>query len=175
MPELIEPTVRLEAAWREAHKEWGPGLHEDGFGLRPSDDVVTSAGFAAWVARLLEDADRALPLDRGRVRCTSRWIVEGDQVLGGIALRHELNEALLHAGGHIGFGIRPSARRRGVATWALGRMLDEARSLGLNRVLVVCADDNSASARTIEHHGGALEDVRATELGLARRYWIELA
>jgi predicted acetyltransferase len=172
VPELIEPTARLEAAWREAHEEWGPGLHEDGFDVRPSDDVDTSAGFAAWVKRLVEQVDRTLPLDSGRVRCTNRWIVEGDQVLGGIALRHELDEALLHAGGHIGYGIRPSARRRGVATWALGRMLDEARSLGLNRVLLVCADNNAASARTIEHHGGALEDVRATELGLARRYWI---
>jgi predicted acetyltransferase len=175
VPELIEPTVRLQAAWREAREEWGPGFHEDGFGLRPSDDVDTSAGFAAWVMRLVEQADPALPLGSGTVRCTNRWIVEGDQVLGGIALRHELNEFLLHAGGHIGYGIRPSARRRGVATWALGRMLDEARSLGLNRVLLVCADDNIASARTIEHHGGALEDVRATELGPARRYWIELA
>jgi predicted acetyltransferase len=175
VPELIEPTVRLEAAWREAHEEWGPGLHEDGFGLQSSADVDTSAGFAAWVRRLVEQANPALPLDSGGVRCTNRWIVEGDQVLGGIALRHELNEALLHAGGHIGYGIRPSARRRGVATWALGRMLDEARSLGLTRVLLVCADDNTASTRTIEHHGGALEDVRATELGLARRYWIELA
>jgi hypothetical protein len=41
--------------------------------------------------------------------------------------------------GHIGLGIRPSARRRGLATWALGRMLDEARVLGLDRVLAACA------------------------------------
>jgi predicted acetyltransferase len=47
--------------------------------------------------------------------------VEGDRVPGGIAMRHELDDVLLHAGGHIGYGIRPSARRRGLATWALGR------------------------------------------------------
>ena len=174
VPTLIPPTRRLEAAWREAHEEWGPGVHEDGFGLMPSDDVDSPAGFATWLSRLAEESDRGVPLDRGRVRCSYWWIVEDDRVLGGIALRHDLNEVLLHAGGHIGYGIRPSARRRGLATWALGRTLDQARAIGLDRVLLVCADDNVASARTIEGHGGVLEDVRPTDLGPARRYWIDL-
>jgi predicted acetyltransferase len=174
MPELIAPTVHLHHAWLAAHDEWGPGLHEDGFGLRPSDEVRSPTGFAAWVTRLIDESDPAKPLDGDRMHCTYRWIVEGDQVLGGIALRHRLNDFLLRAGGHIGYGIRPSARRRGVAAWALGRMLDEARLLGLDRVLIVCAPDNIASARTIERHGGVLEDVRDTELGPARRYWIAL-
>lgn len=117
----------------------------------------------------------ATRLADGRVPCTYRWIVEDGRVLGGIALRHELDAALLHAGGHIGYGIRPSARRRGLATWALGRTLDRARALGLDRVLLVCADGNAGSARTIERSGGVLEDVRQTGSGRARRYWVELA
>jgi predicted acetyltransferase len=172
MPALIAPTVRLHSAWLAAHREWGPGRHEDGFGLRPADEVVTPAGFAAWVARLTDEADRTP--EPGGVRCTYRWIVEGDTVLGGIALRHELDDFLLRVAGHIGYGIRPSARRRGLATWALGRMLDEARGLGLERVLIVCAEDNIASARTIERRGGVLEAIQDTELGTARRYWIAL-
>jgi hypothetical protein len=68
MPELIAPTPRLEAARREAHEEWGPGVHEDGFGLWPSDDVDSSTGFATWLTRLAEDSASAIPLDRGRVR-----------------------------------------------------------------------------------------------------------
>lgn len=71
------------------------------------------------MARLADESDRA----------TCRWIVEGDVVPGGIALRHEFNNYTRWAG-HIGYGIRPTARRRGLATWALGRMLDEARALG---------------------------------------------
>ncbi|MCO1594415.1 GNAT family N-acetyltransferase [Micromonospora sp. RHAY321] len=174
MPELIAPTVRLHAAWLEAHAEWGPGLHEDGFGLRPSDEVRSPAGFAAWVRLLADESDPAKPLPAGQVRCTYRWIVEGDQVLGGIALRHELDDYLVRVAGHIGYGIRPSARRRGLATWALGRMLGAARALGLDRVLVTCEVHNVASARTIEHHGGVLEDIRDTDLGAVRRYWIKL-
>jgi predicted acetyltransferase len=54
-------------------------------------------------------------------------------------------------------------------------MLDHAQLLGLDRVLVVCAAHNVASAKTIERVGGILDEVRNTEHGPARRYWIELA
>jgi predicted acetyltransferase len=174
VPELILPTVRLHAGFLDAHHEWGPGEHEDGFGLRPFDEVESPAGFALWVARLIAQENPARRLPQGRVRCTHRWIVDGNRVLGAIALRHDLNDFLLRVAGHIGYGIRPSERRRGLATWALGRMLDEAKTLGLERVLVTCEVDNQPSARTIERHGGVLEDVRDTELGVVRRYWITL-
>jgi predicted acetyltransferase len=95
-------------------------------------------------------------------------------VLGAISLRHTLTDFLLRAGGHVGYGIRPAARRRGLATWALGAMLPEARALGIDRLLVTCNADNAGSARTIEKNGGELEDIRETELGLTRRYWIGL-
>ncbi|MGW0809858.1 GNAT family N-acetyltransferase [Nonomuraea sp. NPDC002799] len=169
MPELVAPTVRLHAALLAAREEWGPGVHEDGFGLRPSDEVDSPAGFAAWVARLADEEDPAKPVGPGRTHCTYRWIVEDDQVLGAIALRHESNDF-----GHIGYGVRPSARRRGLATWALGRILDEARALGLDRVMIACAADNIASAKTIERRGGVLKDVQDTEHGPMSRYWITL-
>jgi predicted acetyltransferase len=171
MPELIAPTTRLHKNWLEAHSEWGPGLHEDGFGLAPSDEVDSPAGFAAWVARLAEESDPVKA--NGRAMCTYRWIVEGDEVLGGIALRHGADGYVQQAG-HIGYGVRPSARRRGLATWALGRMLGEAREVGLDRVLIVCEADNTASAKTIERQGGVLEGFQDTEHGPERRYWISL-
>jgi hypothetical protein len=86
MPELVAPTVGLYAAWLEARDEWGPGVHEDGFGLQPSDELDSPSWFAAWIARLNDEADPAKPLDVGRVHCTCRWIVEGDRVLGAITL-----------------------------------------------------------------------------------------
>jgi predicted acetyltransferase len=173
MRELIAPTTRLHTAWLEAHAEWGPGSHEDGFGLGPSDEVDSSDGFAAWVARLADQSDPAKTIDVGKHRCTYRWIVECDRVLGAIALRYGRSDYVQWAG-HIGYGIRPSARRRGLATWAVGGMLDEARALGLERLLVVCAADNVASVKTIERCGGVLEGIRDTKFGPARRYWIEL-
>ena len=170
MPELIAPTVSLHTAWLEAHDEWGPGLHEDGFGLDPSDDVDSPDGFAAWVALRADKSEPAKAAEAGHQRSTCRWIVEGDRVLGGIALRHGFNDVL----GHIGYGIRPSSRKRGLATWALGQMLEKARQSGIDRVLVVCEVDNVASAKAIERNGGVLEDIREKQHGRVRRYWIDL-
>ncbi|GIE74577.1 acetyltransferase [Actinoplanes philippinensis] len=171
MPELTAPTAALHASWIESRDEWGRGVHQDGAGVRETDDVDSPEGFADWVARLT-DAEKQAP--DGWVPCTFRWIVEGDRYLGAIALRHELNDFLLEAGGHIGYGLRPSARGNGLASWALARILPEARARGLERVLITCNVDNGASARTIERNGGVLEDVRDTEIGRIRRYWITL-
>ncbi|MEV8508374.1 GNAT family N-acetyltransferase [Actinoplanes sp. NPDC051475] len=173
MPRLIAPTVRLHDAWLEAHAEWGPGLHEDGFGLSASDEVDSPAGFAAWVARLAGQSDPACTIDAGRHRCTYRWIVEDERVLGGIALR-DGDDAYVRWAGHIGYGIRPSARRGGLGAWALGSILGEARELGMNRLLAVCAVGNAASVRTIERCGGVFERIEETGSGPLRRYWFSL-
>lgn len=173
MVELVAPSVELRESWLESFEEWG-GAHQDGAGLWEDDEVESPEGFARWVERLRKQAVQSIPVDPGRVHASYWWIVEEQTYLGAISLRHELNDFLLDAGGHIGYGVRPSARRRGLATWALGETLDRARELGLARVLVTCDDSNVASARTIEGNGGVLEDVRTTTLGLTRRYWIDL-
>jgi predicted acetyltransferase len=46
--------------------------------------------------------------------------------------------------------------------------------MGLDRVLLTCLPENTASARIIEKAGGVLEDIRETALGPERRYWISL-
>ena len=98
-------------------------------------------------------------------------------IAGRIAIRHELNEALLKIGGHIGYGIVPSMRGQGYASEILALALPFCRSeLRLDRVLLTCDDDNFASIRTIEKSGGVLEN-KLLEDGMRiakRRYWIDL-
>jgi predicted acetyltransferase len=173
MPELIEPTIALRDSWLESSLEWG-AESQHGSGVHESDEVGTVEGFAGWVERLKLQSDETLVLEPGRVPAAYWWIVDDGQYAGAITLRYRLNDKLLDGGGHIGYGVRPSARKRGLASWALGAVLDRARERGMDRVLVSCDDDNVASARTIERNGGVLEDVRDTWLGLTRRYWIEL-
>ncbi|MFD3537935.1 GNAT family N-acetyltransferase [Streptomyces sp. NPDC058662] len=174
MPELITPTARLYPSWTAARAEWGDDAHMDGSGLGAQDDVDDPEGFGAWVEWLRGCSDRTAPVEPGRVPATYWWIADGDTYLGSVDLRHYLNAFLLDAGGHIGYSVRPSARRRGLATWALREVLYEARIRGMDRVLLTCDPDNEASVRTIEHNGGVLEDVRETLIGPKRRYWIDL-
>ncbi|MBU2664233.1 GNAT family N-acetyltransferase [Actinoplanes bogorensis] len=174
MPTLIAPTVRLHKSWVEARDEWEPGAHMDGHGVRETDDLDSDPGFAAWVADLLRQEDTAIPPVEGWVHCTYRWIVEDDRYLGSISLRHTLNELLFEMGGHIGYGLRPSARGRGLASWALGPTLETARTLGIDPVLITCVPANLASARVIRKHGGVYEDTRTTGPHTVQRYWITL-
>lgn len=143
VPVLVAPTTELYAPWQAAHAEWGPGLHEDGFGLGPDDDPTTVAGFRAWVERL------------HRAPAQSWWIVEAAAVVGAIALRPQGSEAADRLG-HVGYGIRPTARGRGLATWALGKVLAVARAQGRHEVLVMCEVGNRASAAVVERHGGVV-------------------
>ncbi|WP_042383752.1 GNAT family N-acetyltransferase [Streptacidiphilus melanogenes] len=177
MPELLLPTARLHASWLAARAEWPAGAHQDGTGLRLAADLDldTPEDFAAWVELLLVQSDRTLPLPEGAVHATHWWIVEDDEYLGAIDLRHYVNQFLYDRGGHIGYSVRPSARGRGVATWALGAVLPRAQELSLRRVLLTCDEGNVASARTIEAHDGVLEDVRPISPRVKkRRYWIAL-
>lgn len=171
---LTAPDASLYESFAESHREW-KGAHQDGAGLFAGDDISTAEGFAAWVNKLLA-AEHAEEVN-GIVPCTYRWVTEGCRYVGAIAFRHYLTPALLNSGGHLGYGVRPSDRGRGAATWALREMCSSlAAGGGPDRVLLTCDDDNAASARTIERSGGVLEDVRLDGEGKAfRRYWIELA
>jgi predicted acetyltransferase len=88
---------------------------------------------------------------------TSFWVVCADHVLAVSRLRHRLTPTLEHIGGHIGYAVRPSARRQGVGTQLLALTLAEARALGLSRLLITCDLSNRGSARVIEGNGGMLE------------------
>jgi predicted acetyltransferase len=96
-------------------------------------------------------------------------------IVGRVSIRYALNAALAEKGGHVGYGVRPAFRRRGFASEILRQSLGRIRGAGIERVLVVCDDDNVGSATVIERCGGVLESVVTPDDGSApfRRYWIE--
>jgi len=100
---------------------------------------------------------------------------EKDIFVGAVNIRHYLNESLLLNGGHIGEGVRPSERRKGIATKMIGLALEECRKLGIKKVLMVCDKENIASAKSIQNNGGILEnEIELKEGKIEQRYWIEL-
>ena len=103
------------------------------------------------------------------------WLGEGE-IQGVINLRHWLTPALEAFGGHIGYTVAPSKRRRGVATAMLKAVLPLSRSFGIEKLLVTCDTENLGSIAAIERNGGILDKVEWTE-SLKRKtrfYWINL-
>ncbi|MDQ0643962.1 GNAT family N-acetyltransferase [Microbacterium murale] len=173
--ELTRPTTALFESWAAAVAEFEGG-HVDGGGY-DAGMVPDRAACEAFVAKAARYADPAAELPDGHVPCDFLWITDSGEVAGFIALRRELNEHLRQFGGHIGYSVRSSRRREGIAKEALRLVLDIAREQGLDRVMLTCDDDNPGSFRTIEGAGGELQDViDASEEGhpRLRRYWITL-
>lgn len=94
--------------------------------------------------------------------------------VGAVNIRHWLNEGLLLNGGHIGDGVRPSERRKGIATKMIALALEECRKLGIDRVLMVCDRNNVGSAKSIINNGGVLENEVEVDGVVEQRYWIEV-
>lgn len=126
--------------------------------------------------RTLRDASRGVGLAPDRVPYTMFWLVADRRVVAHSGIRHRLNELLEREGGHIGYDVRPSERRKGYGTLILKLTLERARAMGLGRVLLTCDTDNTASARIIEKNGGVFDSHATSERTgkTVSRYWIDL-
>jgi len=125
--------------------------------------------------KVLADWREGKNLPAGYVPETFLFAFIGPRIVGRVAIRHALNAFLEREGGHIGFVVVPEFRRRGYATQILALALRVAREqLGIDQVLVTCADSNRGSIRVIERNGGVLQDVVETDSSneRQRRYWI---
>ena len=94
--------------------------------------------------------------------------------VGAVNIRHYLNEDLLLHGGHIGDGVRPSERRKGIATHMIGLALEICREMGMDKVLMTCNKMNIGSAGSIRNNGGVLKDEVTEGPTVTQRYWIDL-
>lgn len=174
MPELVSPSSRYKQSFTEAVRE--AQASGSGLGDTLKWDV---AEMEADFDRVLAELRRYEPgneLPEGFVHSEALWLVDGDEYLGRASLRHTLNAHLREFGGHIGYEMRPSARRQGHGKTILRLTLERARELGLERVLVTCDTDNLGSRGVIEGNGGVLEGefVLDHHPKPLRRYWITL-
>ena len=101
-----------------------------------------------------------------------------EKILGAVQLRHNIEHPVLKAGGgHIGYGIRPSERRKGYATEILRLCLIQAKDIGLSSILISCSSDNIASEKVILKNGWVYEStVLIPEITdqIVKRFWIHL-
>lgn len=167
--ELIRPSIEYRDTFIDGLKEY---QLEGGF---PTvDPEERRANFTEYIERLDREFNEGY--DDGKVHMEHLWLVDGDTYIGTALLRHQLNDFLLNIGGHIAYEIRPTERRKGYGMEILRLTLLEAKKIGLEKVLLTCDEDNIASKKIIEAHGGVEEDsffeegMRVKKL----RYWIEL-
>ena len=124
----------------------------------------------------MEDEEYAKSIDRCPGK-TFLLIRENDNnIVGSINIRWNLNETLLNFGGHIGYGVRPTERRKGYNKINLYLGLIEAQKLDLDKVMLDCSVTNLGSDRTIKALGGVLErcEIDPWDNELTNVYWIDV-
>jgi predicted acetyltransferase len=146
----------------EYHRE---GLHTD----LSAKELTDPKRFLSWVERMrIAGSSGQADCERDRVPHIILWWTAGPQYVGRARINFALNDQLREFGGHIGYDVRPSARKQGHATAILASALLVARQQHIELALLTCAPDNAASRRVIERNGGKLTDVSPSG---RLRYW----
>ena len=167
---LIKPTIVLKQEYLEMLDEWKQNNEK----IVPWVLNEDTSDFQAMISRFA-DYSQGIGLKEGLVPHSTYWLVRDDnKILGAINIRHRLNDYLKNIGGHIGYGIRPSERRKGYATEMLGKALDIVRGMGIKSIMISCDKDNIASAKTIIKNGGVLHSEDSDNGTIFQRYWIAL-
>lgn len=96
-----------------------------------------------------------------------------NKLVGIIDLRHHINHPILGTwGGHCGYTVRPSERGNGYAKEMLRLNLINAKDFGIDKILITCHSDNTASEKTILANGGIYEKTIIVDGTEIKRYWI---
>ena len=112
--------------------------------------------YEGWLEKL--EVDRTMEPNENKVPADTYFLVResDDRIIGMINIRHCLNENLRLIGGHIGYSVRPTERRKGYNKVNLYLGLLRCQELGIDEVLMDCDADNLGSARTMQALGGSL-------------------
>jgi predicted acetyltransferase len=165
---LIKPSYELEDEFIEMISEW----QSTGEELIPWSLTLSDMNFKLMVEKL-HNYSKGIDLPKGFVENSTYWLVdENNRIIGAIDIRHKLTSYLAFRGGHIGYGIRPSERRKGYASLMLSLALKECEAIGLSKVLITCSKSNVGSAKTIINNGGILDSEDIEDGDVFQRYWI---
>lgn len=148
--------------------------------LNEGDEIINGSAYLGqyqrygdWLSQVTDNLKEET-VGPGLVPATTMLCIreEDDMLVGTVNVRHRLTDALFQYGGHIGYSIRISQRRRGYGKEMLRLALTQVcPALNLSRALVTCEKDNEASRRTIMACGGTFEGETQQEGRVVQRYW----
>lgn len=176
MMKLVFPTKEHEAQAKEFYAEFEAYSSETA-GTGSLDRYLKDSTYDAWLEKVMAKLDVAnLPPEKAPGITYFCVREEDNKIIGMINIRPTPNEFLRTEGGHIGYCIRPTERRKGYGTELLRLGLEVCRRVDIHRVIVSCDKLNLASAGVIKNCGGILEaELYSETFGeLIQRYVIVL-
>lgn len=133
--------------------------------------------YEEWLDNSLKLHEKEYAFSKGLVPSITYFLIRNDnKLVGMIDLRLELNVYLRNLGGHIGYSIRPTERKKGYNKINLYLCLLEAQKYGLDKALITCAAHNEGSRKTILALGGIFEKNTIDESNneTMELYWIDV-
>lgn len=133
--------------------------------------------YKLWLVNTINNSNASTVREDWVVASTFFAVRQCDKkIIGMIDIRHNLNnDFIMQFGGHIGYSVRPSERKKGYATKILRMGLEYAKTLELDRVMLGCYADNIPSIQTIKKCGGILTETKSYIDGkIMHIYWIDL-
>ena len=142
------------------------------------DKILEGYTFEQALERCLNMQDKEYAKKLGRCQSKTFLLIRenDDKIVGTINVRWNLTESMKQFGGNIGYGIRPTERRKGYNKINLYLGLIEVQKLGLDRVMLDCDVNNLGSAKTMQSLGGVLErtEVDPSDGVLTSVYWFNV-
>ena len=175
---LEKPTIkRKEEAldYLEEHVKYKSDMN----GTGSMDRCLNDWTYEKWLEELEKKTNQEYMDSIGWAPSITFFLIrENDnKIIGMINIRYNVTEEIISKGGsHIGYGIRPTERRKGYNKINLYLGLLEEKKLGEKTVLLECTADNIGSNKTIIALGGDLEKSEIDEWDnlLTNYYWIDV-
>lgn len=173
MPVLVQPDIRYKKSVISALKEYqSDPLKVQRLEIYKKLNIEKiEAHFDEYVQELNEQA-KGIGQPAGYVPQTVYWFVEGDEYIGRVDIRHQLNDTSRKQGGHIGYDIQPSKRNKGYGKVLLQLAIEKAHELGIKDILMTCDADNLASSKVIQANGGVLAAAEQQTID-TKKFWIK--
>ncbi len=168
---LVKPSKELQDLiweYRQEYFDFGE-THING-----SCGIAYYNNFDEWLDLVLSIEKEKLSRDQVHASTYFSFRKSDNKTIGSVQLRHFLTDDLEKHGGHIGYGIRPSERRKGYGKKQLILALNIACQMKIPKVMISCDKDNIASSRTVLSCGGMLTSESVYKDKEQQIYWIDL-